>query len=310
MTLDGRARLSLPSVGSVTIQDIATDGRWLLTRDDLFNRLMAKAPGATAERDLSWLDGSLDATITADGTLLAFSDVSYLGGSTYGSMVRRTNGAPAVRLGEGSPRDISRDKQWVLSNVPTSPMKLMLYPVGPGVARRVDHGELESYVTARFFADGRRIMVCGNEPLQAVRCYVRPLEGGALKAITPPGMSGGVLSPDGRSLVAASADSGYRIFNVDDGSSGAVPGLRAEDEVLRFSPDGRALWVLGAYALPPVVERLDLVTGRRSTLLAIPIGPRPGLLRVRDVELADDARAYAYVARETISHIFDVQGMK
>jgi eukaryotic-like serine/threonine-protein kinase len=310
VTLDGRVRLALPSGSDATMHDIAPDGRWLMTREDLLHRLMARAPEDSSERDLSWLDLSTDAVISADGRLIAFSDVSSEGGPTYATMIRRTDGSPAVRIGVGGARAISPDGRWILSVVPTRPQQLALHPAGAGESRRVDGGELESYSDARFLPDGERLLVCGNEPGRAVRCYVRPLAPGALRPITPPGVNQVIISPDGQHVVGTSADSGYRIYAVDDGSARAVPGLAADEEVLRYSPDGRALWIRRPRALPVQVERFDFMTGRRTPLVTLLADAPPGLLWASRVSLADDPRAYAYVARVRLSRLFDLRGMR
>jgi Tol biopolymer transport system component len=310
VTLDGRVRVVLPSGSDATPHDIAPDGRWLMTREDLLHRLMARAPGDSSERDLSWLDLSTDAVISADGRLIAFSDVSSEGGPTYATMIRRTDGSPAVRIGVGGARAISPDGRWILSVVPSRPQQLALHPTGAGESRRVDGGALESYSDARFLPDGERLLVCGNEPGQAVRCYVRPLAPGALRPITPAGVNQMVVSPDGRHVVGTSADSGYRIYSVEDGSARAVPGLAADEEVLRYSPDGRALWTRRPRALPVQVERFDLTTGRRTPLVTLLAAAPPGLLWASRVSLADDPRAYAYVARVRLSRLLDLQGMR
>ena len=95
-------------------------------------------------------------------------------GDNYGVMLRRTDGSPAVRLGEGAVLAMSRDKQWVLSALPSVPVKLMLYPTGAGVARRLDHGEFVAITKGAFVGDGSEILICGNEPKRAVRCHVKP----------------------------------------------------------------------------------------------------------------------------------------
>jgi Tol biopolymer transport system component len=309
-TRDGHARLVLPSAGTVTVQDVAPKGHWLLTRDDLFRRLMAKGPGAPAERDLSWLDNSSLPFISGDGTLLAFDNEAADAGVNYAVMLRKTDGSPAVKLGDGSIRAFSRDKRWILSVVQSPVAKLMLYPTGVGQARRIDKGELESYGAAAFHPDGKRILVCGNERGHAIRCYVRPLGDGPLRAVTPEGYNRGEFSPDGRELFAASPLDGYHLFSVENGAPRTVQGLEPSDVVVRWSPDGSALWVRPDDELVARVESLDLATGRRTPLLTITPSPRPGLMHAEEFSLADDPRAYAYLSAEQQSQVFVVEGMR
>ena len=310
VTRDGRERLVLPSAGTVIVQDVSSGGNWLLTRDDLFRRLMVKAPGAPEERDLSWLDNSSLPIMSSDGSVLAFDNEAADAGLNYATMLRKTDGSPAVKLGEGSLRAFSRDKRWILSVVQSPLAKLMLYPTGVGQPRRIDKGELESYDAASFHPDGKRIIVCGNERAHAIRCYVRPLGDGPLRAVTPEGYSHGEFSPDGRELYAAGALDGYRVFSVESGAPRTVMGLKPTDQVVRWSPDGSALWVSSDYETTIRVESLELATGRRTPLLTITPSSRLGLLYADELTLADDPRAYAYMTSEQQSQVFVVEGMK
>ena len=310
VSLRSATRTILPATGNLTLQDVARDGRRLLTRDDTPRRMWWRAAGDTAATNVSWLDGTVQPVISGDGLLLAFTDVSSQAGPSYASMLRRADGTNVVRLGSGFMQDLSRDKQWIISTVPVSPAQLMLYPTGAGTSRRLDHGEFESITRAAFVADGRQILICGNEPKRAIRCYVRPIVDGPLRAVTPEGVNSAVVSPDGAFLVAATADSGHRRYAISSGASFAIPGMLASEQVLRFSPDGKSLWTLVASAVPVRITQVDLATGARSPLTPAFVVRRPGLLTVRDVTLADDPRNYAYVEREFLCYVFEVKGLR
>ena len=309
VTLDGKVRTGAPGVGNAVIQDIGPDGRRLILRTDTFNRLWSKRASDAAPKDLSWLDITFFPILSGDGSLLIFGDGSSVSGENYAVMLRRTDGSPAVRLGEGGDYSLSRDKQWVLSSLPSVPVKLMMYPTGAGTPRRVDNGEFAGLVAASFLGDGSRLVVCGNEPKHAVRCYVRPIAGGTFKPITPEGVSGAVASPDGESIVALSSE-GYRQFSTSDGSSRQVPGLVPGDQVIRYSPDGRFLWTRKPKSQPVHVEQIDIATGARSALLPDFSPPRAGVFSVAYVALADDPHSYAYIEREGDSYLFELKGMK
>ncbi len=308
--LHGRAHLVLPSAGSLTVQDVARDGRWLLTRDDQQDRIFVRAPGATADRNLSWLDASQQPLLSADGRLMAFTDAGLDAGPNYATMLRKTDGSPVVRLGDGYPSDLSADGRWVLAIVQSAPQQLMLYPTGPGQSRRLDHGEFQSFSAAAFFPDGQRLLVCGNEPGQAPRCYVRPLGDGPLHPVTPEGTDGGFVSPDGRSVVAHLVSGGYRIYPVDGGAPRAIPSLEPDDQIVRWSDDGRAVFVCDPNEIPMRVDRVDLATGRRELLETIAPADRSGLLSVVGLSLARDPHVYAYQTRDYVSHLFTVEGMR
>ena len=310
VTLQGEIRGGSPGVGNAMIQDIASDGRRLIIREDHFNRLLGKRSGDTTTKDLSWLNVSFLPVISADGTLLAFGDASNVAGDNYGVMLRRTDGSPAVRLGEGAVLAMSRDKQWVLSALPSVPVKLMLYPTGAGAARRLDHGEFAAISKGAFVGDGSEILICGNEPKRAVRCFVKPLASGSFRAFTPDGVRGAVVSPDGQSVLALSGDNGYRQFSMRDGASQSVPGLTLTDRVIRYSADGSSLWTRRTNTLPVRIEQVDLKTRVRTMLLPDFGARRAGVLNVAEVALADDPRNFAYLERESVSYLFELKGMR
>jgi len=308
--LSGRARLVLPSAGTLTMQDAAPSGRWLVTSDDQQDRLLVRAPGTREDRDLSWLDSSQQPWLSADGRLMAFTDAGMDAGVNYATMLRKTDGSPVVRLGEGYPAHLSSDGQWVLAIIQSAPQQLMLYPTGPGQVRRLDHGEFQSFSAAQFFPDGQRLLVCGNEPGHATRCFVRPLGEGPLRPVTPEGTDYGFVSPNGRAVLAHRISGGFRIYLVDGGEPLTIASLTADDEVVGWSQDGGSIWVCNPNQIPMRVERVDVATGRRSLLEVIAPANRSGLLSIVGITAARDPHVYAYQTREYVSHLFTVEGMR
>ncbi len=312
VTLSGDVRPGSPSLGNATIQDVAPDGTRLTIRSDVFTRIWVKRAADSLARDLSWLNVSFFPILSADGSLLIFGDGSDIAGENYAVMLRRTDGSPAIRIGEGGDLSLSRDNQWVLSSVPSVPVKLMLFPTGAGTARRLDNGEFASITAGSFLGDGSQIVVCGNEPKHTVRCYVKSLSGGTFKPITPEGVitiggvRGAVTSPDGQSIVALT-ETGFRQFSTRDGTSQSVPGLSPSDRILRYSPDGQFLWVRQMIAQPVRIDQVDLKTGARSLLITGFGARRPGVMEVTQVALADNPRTYAYTEREVVSYLFELK---
>jgi hypothetical protein len=139
---------------------------------------------------------------------------------------------------------------------------------------------------------------------------VRPLADGPLRAVTPEGYDHAEISPDGREMYAGSTSGGFRMFSVEGGEARSISGLAASDQVVRWSPDGGALWVRPDDAMPVRLDRLDLATGRRTPLMTITPASHSGLIHVEELSLAADPRAYAYLTEEQLSHVFVVHGMR
>ena len=208
------------------------------------------APGATAERDLSWLDLSAAKALSRDGKVLLFSEESGSVGANYAVALRGTDGSPVIRLGEGSAEDLSPDGKWALGVIPTNPQQLMLYPTGPGEPGAFERGGILSYDSARFFPDGKRVLACGHEAGRRFGVYVQAIDGGAPR----PSDSGGHRPTAGLSdgLSVADADPGGSA-RLSDG--GRKPDDHSRDDagrpVVRWSADGRSVLAFRARRSPP-----------------------------------------------------------
>jgi Tol biopolymer transport system component len=310
VTLSGRRRTALESAGGLTIHDVRPDGRWLATRDDFLQGMPVLLPGQTAERDLSWLDLSDRPVLSSDGKTIVFTEQSGSLGVNYAVCLRRTDGSPVVRLGEGTPTDLSPDGKWALAIVPTSPQQLMLYPTGAGEARRLDRGGIDSYESAVFFPDGKSALVCGHEPGHASRCYVQELAGGKPRAVTPEGTTRGILSPNAGQILVQASGGGLAIYPAGGGEGRPVPGTTPDEVAIRWSRDGGSLLVCRGSDVPLRIERIALPGGRRDSVRTVGPADLGGVTSVSSPFLAEDEKSYAYVFSRTISHLFLVEGAR
>jgi Tol biopolymer transport system component len=310
VTLSGRRRTALESAGGLTIHDVRPDGKWLATRDDFLQGMPVLLPGQTAERDLSWLDLSDRPLLSADGKTIVFTEQSGSLGVNYAVCLRRTDGSPVVRLGEGTPTDLSPDGKWALAVVPTSPQKLVIYPTGAGEARKLDSGGIESYESAVFFPDGKSALVCGHEAGHASRCYVQEIAAGKPRAVTPEGTTRGILSPDVRQILVQASGGGLAIYPAGGGEGRPVPGTSPDEVAIRWSRDGGSILVGRASDVPLRIERVPLPSGRRSPVRTVGPADLGGVTSVSATFLSDDEKSYAYVFSRTVSHLFLVEGVR
>ena len=120
--------------------------------------------------------------ISRDGNAVVFSDDTAASGPYYAVCLRKTDGSPAVRLGEGNALDLSSDGKSVLAAVFTTPPRLMIYPTGAGEPRNISFKEFDSYDSGQFFHGGSRILFCGVRAGESSRCYVAETKGGEPQA--------------------------------------------------------------------------------------------------------------------------------
>ena len=314
--LTGQERLVERGFGGLTIHDISRTGRVLLTQDDVRLCINCLAPGEEHERDLSWFDWSLARDLSPDGRWLLFTEAGEAGGVNYGVYMRRTDGSPAVRLGDGSAIAFSPDMTWALSIPPASPTFLTLLPTGAGDAKVVESAGVNYHMWASWLPDGKRIVFTGNLPGAGTRLYIQGMSNdGPPHAITPE--TEGVylstphaVSPDGRWIAALAPDHRLKLFPVEGGHPRAVAGLEEFDVVTRWGSDGRSLLVFKRDEVPVNVSRIDLATGAKTPLVETKLLDRAGVHEILRVLLTPDGQSYAYTYTRDRSDLYLIDGMK
>ncbi|HYX21876.1 MAG TPA: protein kinase, partial [Thermoanaerobaculia bacterium] len=157
VSLSGRKRVIARSPGVWTLTDIFPDGRVLLNHAS--ERIGLAGLGADGKnRNLSWLDWSRSPSLSPDGRTMAFTEEGDGGGLGYSVYLRKTDGSPAIRLGEGETLALSPDGQWVLAAVVrNAPTPLVLLPTGAGEPRPFPKDAINhNSINAAFSADGKR----------------------------------------------------------------------------------------------------------------------------------------------------------
>jgi Tol biopolymer transport system component len=306
VSLSGALRSVYAAPGPLILQDIAPDGRVLLTEHSMRLGISAFVPGTTQERDLSWLDWSLIRDLSSDGKLLLFDETGEAGGSTYSVYFRKTDGSPAIRLGEGSAMAISPDGRWALViHRSAGQGQLAVYPIGAGEPRDVTHDAI-NHQWASWFPDGKRILFFGNEPGQPLRLYVQDLDGGTPKPIAPPGVSAyaNAVSPDEKYLVVSTPDRRVAIYPLDGGSPRLLPESLSGAVPCQWSSDGSSIYLFRRGEIPARLTRFDLRNGRETLVRELPRGE----LGVTAVRVTPDGRYYAYSVFTDESQLYLMQG--
>ena len=234
-----------------------------------------------SERDLSWLDISIAADLSSDGTTLLFA---------RGGRGRRRAPAPSISARPTAPlpcgweRDtrstLSPDKKWALA-APINFTELLLLPTGIGQARKLERGGIESYQSARFLPD------CKTDPLRRKR------DAGAARGSTSRtwraggpeadySRRSGRRFPRQRRLPRRPVPSpdrvpsgGFFLYPVEGGAPIPIPGLEEGEVPIQWTADGRSLYVYRPAgclrrAFPCSIYRPDAGTSGRSSSPSIP----------------------------------------
>jgi serine/threonine protein kinase len=311
VTLSGKERLLAREPGTLTLQDVARDGRMLITRDVPRVGMVGMSAGASKERDLSWMDWSAPKDLSADGKNLLFVESGEAGGENYSSYLRGTDGSPAVRLGDGLSFALSPDQRWVLSGLPKPPVQFVLLPTGAGESRGLSHDQINR-LWARWFPDGKRILFSGDEPGKGVRLYVQDVNGSPPKAITGEGVNGSLIaiSPDGKQIALIGPDQKPSLLTVDSGEIRPIPALEAGEAPVGWTSDGRSLFVYRLGEVPATVNRLDLPTGRKQLWKKLVPPDVSGVTDISSVLITPDGNNYVYEYGRTLSDLYLVNDLK
>ncbi len=306
----GRERLLARTPGELTIQDVARDGRALMTSDNGMVGIMGARPGEPDERDLSLLDWSLLRDISRDGKAILFDETGEGGGEKHGVYVRRTDGSPAVRLGEGVGGSFSPDGRWAVSRTSGS-RQLVLLPVRAGEARPLDVRGLTCH-SASWLPDGKGILTAANEAGAGARLWLCPLDGEKPRPITEEGVEIGFfpVSPDGRHVVAQASDFSWHLFPMAGGEPQPIPGLEPDDRPVAWTPDGVQLYGFRRGQLPGQVFKLDLAKGTRETHRELRPRDPSGVVEIVPVVQTPDGSGYAYSQHRILSDLFLVDGLR
>ena len=319
VTLDGKERMVLRLPGALMLFDIAKDGRILMMRASWRRELVGTIAGETKQRDLSWLDYSYPADLSTDGKTLLFDeeggggslDYSKSGGLSYAVYIRKTDGSPAVLLGEGGAVALSPDGKSVIAQTQDSPSQLRQLTTGAGEPRELSKDNV-NHSWAKWFPDGKRILFTGNEPGKGVRLYIFEPSSGKRDAISPEGVNGTSFSISGDSqwVAAIGPDQKGYLYPVNGGDPRLIPGFNAGELPITFSSDNRSLYVYQPGELPARVDRLDLQTGKRTLWKQLMPTDPAGVETIGPILMTTDAQTCVFGYHRMLADLYLVEGLK
>jgi len=317
-TLSGRQRLVHAMPGTLSLLDISTDGRLLLARSIWRREVIGVSSAGAKERDLSWLDYSYPADLSADGKALLFDEEGEAGGTWkagkffYTVYVRGTDGSPPVRLGDGAAAALSPDGRWVVAQNQDTPSQLVLLPTKAGESKPLTSDAINHTNLGRWFPDGNRFLFSGNEPSHGVRLYVQAITGGKPQPITPEGVDAGAfaISPDGQLVAGVGPDTKGYLYPAAGGQARPIPGFSPGEEPINWSEDGHSLFVYASGETPAKVYRLDIETGRRTLWKQLmPLDPA-GVEHIGPILITPDGKTFIYGYHRTLADLYLVEGLR
>jgi Tol biopolymer transport system component len=292
------------------MQDMAPDGRVLVSLDG--ERLaMATSPRQGKAFDISWHDWDIAKDISPDGQWVLFEDASEAVGPNYSVAIRKIDGTPPIQLGEGSAGGLSPDGKWAIAIITGSPGRVMLLPVGPGQPKMINVAGLEriNNGNSHFLADGKRITINGNEPGHGVRCYLVDIDGGKLTPVTPEGITGGLVSPDGQYILANNGTL-TALYPTAGGVPHPIASLEPDFIPLQWSADNSAVYGYRPGQIPTKVSKINLATGEETLLQDLNPDTTAGLVSIAPVVVTRNGSRFAYSYYQVFSVLYVISGLR
>jgi eukaryotic-like serine/threonine-protein kinase len=310
VSLTGTKRLLFHAPGDVMLLDLFHDHRALLATTEPRTHMIWSS--GRDERDLSWLDWSTAADLSADGKTVLFYEWGEGVGASPFVCVRGADGSDVVRLGPGKALALSPDGRWALALQEGARPQLVAMPTGAGENRPLPAEGLTDFYWARWFSDGRRILVVASDADAIPRSYIQDFETGKLEPIGEKGMLAVLPSPKGRRILFSDPLGSYLLYPLDGGKPLPIEGVTSEDWPIQWSPDERFLYLRRAEGGVLKIYRYNLANGARQLWKTLTPSDPAGIIGVAsgrgELAMTPDGRGYVFTYWKAIRSLFLATG--
>jgi Tol biopolymer transport system component len=299
VNLGGKLRTLYCGTASTLIHDTDASGRMLVSSEEHRVAIGYVEHGSAEVRDISWLNGSTLPHLSHDGSEILFTDTSESSGSGYSIYTRKSDGSPAVRIGEGGVgTDISPDGKWALVLLPGDPAeRVQIVPAGAGQTR-VLHWEGIAPIWATWFPDGQHILLATKESGPA-NLYETDVSGSTPKLLMSVTGSPALVSPDGR-FILAGEDDGWKLRSIAENTVKPVAAFQSTETPLAWTLDMNHIFTQMPQPSGLMIYKHDLESGHAELWQAIKLKDQAGLRQAANggalsfVSITPDGRWMAF----------------
>jgi hypothetical protein len=143
-----------------------------------------------------------------------------------------------------------------------------------------------------------------------VRTYLLDLEGGKPTPITPEGITGGLISPDGRYIFRVNQAGGVAVYATSGGAPRIIPGLEPNLVPIQWSQDSSSVYAYLRGEVPTKVYRVDLVTGKKTVIQELLPPTNMGVANIAPVVVTRDGSRFAYSYYQVSSVLYLISGLR
>jgi hypothetical protein len=314
---NGKQRVVLRLPGILRLHDVSRDGRVLLSKESWRSGLQFRGPADKKERDLSWLDYATLRDISTDGSLISFDDWGSAAGASGLAFLRKTDGSPAIKLGQYGEPILSPDAKQVLAiNAMTvNLVGFVLLPTGVGEIQKVNAPGMQETTSMGFMPDGKAIYYAGDDG-HGWKMYIQDIPRGAPRAVTPVisvkrnHFEDHNLSPNGRTFFARDLSERGGLYPLAGGEPRLIPGWLPEDIWIAWAADGRSVYVYHDDKTSAPLYQLELATGKRELITTLAPSDVAGVTTIVNARVTAHGKAYGYSFCRELSDLFLVDGVR
>ena len=310
----GRSRPLLDLPGSMTIHDVDRN-RALIALGGVRVGANGQLAGDPAERDLSYLDYTAVRDLSADGKTLLFDEDSEGGGPTGSVYVLHAGDSSPIRLADGNSFALSPDTRWAVSTpvILTDTFHFVLIPIGVGTP--VALPPISGYLQwVDWTPDGKSILFSVSQNGNPARMWLQEIASGKSHPFTAEGAEmftySHLISPDGRVIIGRAADRSLRLYPLAGGEPQPLPHIEPGEQPLRWSVDGKSIYVYTPGTLPARIELVRLSDGHREKWKDLVPNDTAGVAFIRAPLITADGRHYAYGYARILSELFLARGIR
>jgi hypothetical protein len=307
VSLSGSQRVLLHLPSNSTIQDVAPDGRILLTTGDQLGELRGRLLGSDTEETIPTYDWPTFPTVSNSGALVVWGESGEaMRRSGYGTYLHRPGSRNPVRLGPGGGFPAISPDEKSVAVVSQDETRLMILPVGAGDTRELARASIGKYLgRPAWFGGSDALMFTATERgSNEQRVYVQKLsdpEPRALKGL-------GVLpSPDGTRFICRRKTT-RGICEVNGEGFQPFPVLN-DINPFAWSSDAGSIIATGFEGATRVIYRVTVATGARTVMQRLEVADAAGLISVGSPTATADGKVYVYPVLRTFSQLYVVNGV-
>jgi len=312
VTMSGKRRQIFESPTGFMLEDIGPTGRMLIADENGSRReMIALNPGDSREHNIAYLNMTVPEDLSSDGRQVLFTESS--AGKNYAIGLRKTDGSPAVLLGEGSATAFAPDGQSVLAVLNTSPQQLLIVPTGAGETVHLPNPGLSYSGPAEWLPDAKHIVFEAHDGRTANRLYVQTIGGpDPPRAFTPEWMALAPhsVSPDGKTVVARHGGDPLAIYPIDGSAPQPIAGIQDSSRFIRWSPDGQWMFFASDNGCHSRIYKLNWRSGATQNARELMPDDQAGVFGIDPILLTADGSGTVYGFERVLMNLQLVDGVK